>query len=65
MHRLRVAVRDVVAVVICPCGGETKPLRRVGPTPDSHWHVDQCKACGREHRRLVEKAETTEHPRLA
>jgi hypothetical protein len=41
----------------CPCGGETKPLKRVGPTPESEWHIEQCKACGREHRRLVEKAE--------
>ena len=37
----------------CNCGGTCKPLDRVGPTPETHWAIDQCRACGREHRRLV------------
>jgi hypothetical protein len=46
----------------CACGGQTKPLRRVGPRPGTAWRIEQCVACGREERRLAEAAPEDDVP---
>lgn len=39
----------------CPCGGETKDLYRKGPSDDTEVMATQCRACGRESRKVIAK----------